>query len=250
MQGWIGTTVNMLRRRSVLLCAVMAVLGSICSIWAFAPLVPGYAFFSKQQDIPAGAYWTVTNDHGGEGRDLVLKRWTGSKWTSLKSSVSEADYNNNPSPANDSHLAFGVKVYAISDGEVMTCWRNAPENPHAKDSVTPQRDGCVDEDKDGNKCEYYRSCSCEIPQSGNHVNVRMADGTVILYAHLKSGSIPSSVCPNDATFVKNANDTSGPNGFVPEIWIPAGDRPKITKGQLIGQVGNNGASGGPHLAHP
>jgi hypothetical protein len=227
--------------------AVLGLLLTVSSAWGLSGLGPGYQFFSQPKDIPSGAYWTVTNDHGSQARDLVLKRWNGSKWTALKSSVNEDDYNKDPSPPNDTHLAFGVPVYAISDGEVMTCWRNAPENPHAKDSSTPQRDGCVDEDNDGDPCEHFKPCTCQIPQAGNHVNVRLPDGQVILYAHLKSGSIPASICPHNSTFVKNANDTSGPNKFIPEIWIPAGQRPKISRGQLIGQVGNNGASSGPHL---
>lgn len=242
MQSWI---INKTKKRAAI-WLVPGLAATICSIWALTVYAAGFPFFSKQGDVPHGAYWFVTNDHGTNARDLVLKRWTGSKWTVLKEGISDADYQKNP--ANETQMTFGMPVYAVAD-EVMTCWRNAPENPNANDAVTPERDGCVDEDKDGNPCEYYKTCSCQIPRAGNHVNVRMADGQVILYAHFKQGSIPASVCPKTASLVADARDsnTSGPNGFLPEIWIPAGRRPKITAGQFLGLAGNTGASGGPHL---
>jgi hypothetical protein len=227
--------------RSITAVVVFGLILTACSLWVLTAYAQGYAFFSHPKDIPAGAYWMVTNDHGSRARDLVLERWDGSKWTSLKSGATDVK-------ANDSQLAFGVPVYAVSDGEVMTCWRNAPENPGVG-GVLPERDGCSDDDKDGNMSDQYKQCSCRIPRAGNHLNVRLPDGRVILYAHLKSGSIPAAFCPNNGVYVANALDSNnkGPNGFLPEIWIPEGQRPKITKGQLIGRVGNNGASSGPHL---
>jgi len=227
-------------RPSARLVTICSVVGISTAVLVLTALAQGQTFFSKPSTVPAGAYWTVTNDHGSDGRDLVLKRWTGSAWTHLKSGVTDTK-------ANESHLAFGVPVYAIADGEVMTCWRNAPENTFAG-AVMPGRDGCSDEEpKDGNVCDQHRKCDCSIPRSGNHVNVRSADGKLILYAHLQSGSVPTRICPNNGTAVADANSKSGPNGFYPEIWVPEGKRAKITKGQFLGNVGNNGASSGPHL---
>ena len=228
------------RNRRVTICFVLGLVVSISLAYALTAYAAGFSFFSKQKDLPSGAYWYVTNDHDSEARDLVVRRWTGSSWTGLKEGITEADFKNDPK--NESTLSFGTPVYAVSDGEVMTCWRNAPENPYSG-AVRAERDGC-----DG-KCDQFRNCSCTIPRAGNHVNVRMANGQVILYAHLKSGSIPAAVCPKEGSTVANALDSnkSGPNGFLPEIWIPDGERPKIKAGQFLGLVGNNGASSGPHL---
>lgn len=193
-----------------------------------------YPFHGKTEDLKPGEYWYVTNDHGTGARDFVITRYDieGGKWTTVK------DNSSNPQTLSD-RLVYGIPIYAIADGEVMTCWCNAPENPI--DKPHRGRDGC-----DGS-CDDYPNCSCTIPRSGNHLNILNSDGGVILYAHLQPGSIPNNLCPNKQQFVNNANDKSGPEGQNPDVYIPKGNRPKVKKGQFIGLAGHSGASSGPHL---
>lgn len=220
-----------------------------------APAAKLYRFpgADTNDDSQPSVVWYVSGDHRPEskdpagpgnmpspGRDLGVMRFdAGSKkWTRSRFG--------SPSGTNEADLIFGMKLYAPADGEVVTCWRNAPENPNPG-GVLPERDGCGDDDKDGNVCDDFKTCSCTIPRSGNHLNIRTADGSVMLIAHLKSGSIPAELCPKTATYVKDANAAPVHDGaYYDDIYIKAGSRPKVYRGQYLGRAGNSGASSGPH----
>lgn len=198
-------------------------------------------------DAVQSGVWFTSGDHRGEdgpptpGRDLAMmsydkgaKKWTRARFGS-------------PAGTNESHLVFGQKLYAPTDGEVITCWRNAPDNPKPGRSL-PERDGCDGEcDGCGGNCDIKPDCSCTIPRSGNHINIKLADGSVLLLAHLQSGSIPQSVCPKTGVYVKDANAKTIGGVYYDEIYFPPGNRPKVYRGQFIGRAGNSGASSGPHL---
>lgn len=71
------------------------------------------------------------------------------------------------------------------------------------------------------------------------------DGKILHSAHMQPGSIPASLCPYNAQYVADADNKQGE--FPVETFIPEGRRPKVRQGDLIGRVGNSGASSGPHL---
>lgn len=208
------------------------------------------SFPARASDLPIGWFWNMSGDHGGSNaRDLDVVRPNGSGWTDL-----DADGG----PENSDRLIFGVPLYAPVDGEVVSCWRNHPENPRPG---TPHPGRCC-----GNNCDIScddsgdcpSSNACTIARSGNHVAIRKADGDVVLLAHLKRGSVPASVCPNSATFMSNARDRLGDfpaesylrlcgSGESPQADDCVTSRPKVKRGELVGMAGNSGASGKPHL---
>lgn len=209
---------------------------------ASSALLSGKLFPARGEDLPPGAVWIATNDH----HDMHVRRFdTGAgAWTTVRPGVGTVD-----SP--EDYLAYGIPVYASDDGEVVTCWRNAPDNP--LDTPHPGRDGCNDEDEDGNPCDQNVTCSCTVPRSGNHLNILSADGNMMLYAHLMPGSVPKEICPHEDEFVTHAEELDptlgGPKGYNPDMFVPAGSRAFVQKGQFLGYVGDSGASGGPHLHH-
>lgn len=74
--------------------------------------------------------------------------------------------------------------------------------------------------------------------------IDLPDGTRVLYAHMIPASIPSSLCPNDDTFFPSAMTIAEGDAFV---MLPASKQVSVSKGQLLGAVGNSGSSSAPHL---
>ncbi|MCY1040744.1 M23 family metallopeptidase [Corallococcus sp. bb12-1] len=192
-----------------------------------------YAFPGSSADLPDGSHWWISSDHDGtENRDLKAARFDASvsKFTGVK--IPFADYAVNPK--NSDWVIYGLPVSAIADGEVITCWRNAPEG------LKPAVHGGDDVPNPGRAANPPT-----IPRSGNHLNIRTSDGKVILYAHMQPGSIPEALCPFNATNVVNAEDRIG--DLPREVMVPAAQRAFVKRGQFIGRVGSSGASSGPHL---
>lgn len=164
-------------------------------------------------------YTTNTHWSGGaqaEALDIVARRHIGSgKWSQLKTDGADSTVNSN-------YIVYGAKIRAMDNGTVVNCWRNSPENA-AGSKLAKLTDGYI-------------------AYAGNYLYVLLDNGNYALYAHAQPGSIPSSLCPNNATY----NSTAHP-GYVlnTDGWVTGGAR--ITKGQVLGLVGNVGNSSGPHL---
>lgn len=196
-----------------------------------------YLFPSSPADLGDGHYWIV--DEFSEGPnilDLNVKRWDAAeqRWTRRKEGVTQSGYDK--APSNDKHLTFGLPLYAPADGEIIACWRNAPDNPEPGKKLP----------------EVLKT----IFRGGNHVYIKTAGGNAFTVAHLKKGSLLSALCPHDDEFAKDATERlpndcptadKDPGGFQKEAFIPEGRRPKVKKGQYIGDAGNSGSSGGPHI---
>lgn len=186
----------------------------------------------RGSDLLAGERFDTTvhavTGEQDEGKDIVVSRHTGNnRWTRMKPRKSDDRVNAN-------HLAYGKPVYAMAPGRVVACWRNAPEN-RPPDLHT-----------------YYKLG--RITGDGNHLWVLQEDGRRALYAHFKPGSVPPELCPHNGRYVSPMKDAAGNQvrdgndyilGDKNETQVANGAR--VAAGQKIGEIGNSGSSGGPHL---
>lgn len=177
----------------------------------------------------------IHSDSGSQmwGYDLGAMRWNSGNdtWSQVKSTT---DWNN---PKNSDFFVYGKKVYAMGDGKVIRCWRNAPENPRPFSSA-------LGDDFDQPFAErkwLHKDWRAKLMAGGgNHLVVEEADGDLILYAHAQPGSIPSSLCPHNNTLFSKADNTS-------ETEVPTAQQATIKAGQFLYVTGNSGNSSAPHL---
>lgn len=161
------------------------------------------------------------------GYDISGMRWdsVNDRWTSVTTDVDT--YNDNPT--NDKKVAYGKSVYAVADGKVVACWRNAPENPRPKESG----------DSETTKPWLHAKLkSDEIHHGGNFIQFELSDGSTVRQSHFIPGSVPSNLCPHNDQYLSAPgadDDTKVTNGAT------------IKVGQLLGKLGNAGNSTGPHL---
>jgi hypothetical protein len=196
-------------------------------------LDPGERFFTRDHAV------TTTQKFG---YDITGQRLNGDKWTSLISGVSsDAHWKN---PKNSNYFVYGKPFYAMKDGTIIGCWRNAPQNPRPKrpeednDLPTSEKGWISKEQKDG-----------LVPGGGNELWILHDDGTRALYAHAQTGQIPASLCPKSkATFTPPVDtNTVDENGMYAEVALLPAQRKKVKAGQFLGRIGNSGSSTGPHI---
>lgn len=161
------------------------------------------------------------------GYDLSARRWDSEndRWTSVTTDLDA--YNANPT--NDKWVAYGKNVYAVADGKVTRCWRNAPENPRPKlsgDSETTK------------PWLHAKLQSDEIHHGGNFIQYELSDGSIVRQSHFIPGSVPSNLCPHNDQYLSAPGADSDTD---------VADGAEIKAGQLLGRLGNAGNSTNPHL---
>lgn len=202
------------------------------------------------------------------GFDIALVAWRDGRWSYFKDGVSDADGMANPDNAKS--RSYRRPVYAMDDGVVVACWRNAPNNPRY---FTPNLDS-VGEEEEKPECEdvdwlHPELCSGGISGGGNYLWLKGETGIHTLYAHLEPGTIPKEICPHNAQYFNpkitdekppygppQSPPSSGgvvvgpaiPGGVVSDLPQDAVDNGKeIKKDDFLGLVGNSGSSSAPHL---
>ena len=199
-----------------------------------------YASPFRAEDLDAQERITC-GDHAGaiqaQGKDFSISRWSGGLRWSRRRPGAPAD----PGALRNEHwVVYGRPFHAVAAGEVIGCWRNAPEN-----SVVGQKHSALGAQL--------------MAGAGNHLWIRHDDGIVALYAHAIPGSIPAALCPHEGRlFDFSVPLFVGDPNVLPAAWVPAGvdprqpttadlRRPRVERGQFLGRVGNSGQSTAPHL---
>lgn len=176
-------------------------------------------------DLNEGERWSSRTDILSSVKPytyhFVVKRYSDSSkapsWITLKR-------QGNPMKNMD-YLAYGKPVYAMADGVITHCWRNAPENPRPRQTSDSMAS------KPWLHTEVKKG---RIPSGGNQLWIESKDGTRYHYAHMTRGSIPRQLCPHNESFF----DQPG----VSETAVPEHMQIQVRKGQLLGMVGNSGNS--------
>lgn len=185
-------------------------------------LKPGERFYRTKE------IHTEDPDHPQHwGYDISGMRWDSEndRWTTVTTDVDT--YNDNPT--NDKKVAYGKNVYAVADGKVTRCWRNAPENPRPKLSG---------DSEDTRPWLHAKLKSDEIHHGGNFIQYELSDGSIVRQSHFIPGTVPSNLCPHNDQYLSAPgadSDTDVTNGAT------------IKAGQFLGKLGNAGNSTGPHL---
>ncbi|MBV7327459.1 hypothetical protein KFU94_04200 [Chloroflexi bacterium TSY] len=89
-------------------------------------------------DMPAGHYCTGGNHgaseaNGGHARDWQIRRQKeNGDWVNRYAAIEDNPHCQNGEPGCDiygRYIIYRVPLYAPADGEIISCWRNFPDNP-------------------------------------------------------------------------------------------------------------------------
>ena len=146
-------------------------------------------------------------------------------------------WQNRTAATNAAYHVYQRPVYAMRDGTVIACWRNAPENPAP---------GAFHEELNHDPVKEAFGPS-RIYGGGNGFWIEHDDGTRAEYAHFATGTVPSELCPHDDALLPQAVASPAVTAAWPHIRVPEGQRAQVRRGQLLGRVGNTGTGSAPHL---
>jgi hypothetical protein len=222
---------------------------TVAALLTVAPLLGAAPAGAQTYDLPLYAddlnalERAYTFDHAQSttqkfGYDISMMRLAGDKWSSLKEGAVEPP----DQPKNANRVIYGKPFYAMRDGVIVACWRNAPENP---------RPHMAGDDESKEPWLHPEQRAGRIGGGGNNVFIVHDDGTMALYAHAQTGSIPSALCPNDSVLLPavpgGGNPPENEFGLDKRADVPAAKRVRVRAGDFLGRVGNSGHSEGPHL---
>ena len=153
-------------------------------------------------------------------------------WRDTKPTIDWSD------PKNSDYYVYGKPVYAVSDGVIVNCWRNAPENPRP---FTPQLDTVWSNMPLSAQTWLHRATRAgRVFGSGNFIVVREDNGNYVHYAHGRPGTIPQHLCPHDGVLLS-------PDTWETDSAVPEHQQVRVKRGDFLFETGNSGTSSAPHL---
>ncbi|MFV8756792.1 hypothetical protein ACNOYE_40125 [Nannocystaceae bacterium ST9] len=272
-----NTNSNRPGRKLVALGLHAAVWTAICTTPSSSAASYPVTFPWRGDALDPGVYFR-SNGHTGKdygnlswGIDFHAAKWVSSNWRT-----------NDGGGKNEDEYIFGVPLYSPIDGEIVACWRTAPDKSAPGVDYDLDGDGIFGESKncsisgalckEDSDCPNFNTCVTGHDASplggGNHLQIRDSSGDyVILFAHMQYDSIPAELCPlpsarDDVDTTSSPGlvlagadgwpdvdtddcNTAGMDGWQRDTILPT--PVPIQAGDFLGRVGHSGRSTDPHL---
>ncbi len=141
-------------------------------------------------------------------------------------------------PKNSDFYIYKKPVYAISEGTIVNCWRNAPENPRP---FTAELDPTTPNLPLADQTWLHADTRAgKVFGAGNFIIVKEANGNFVGYAHGRPGTVPQKLCPHNGALLSPAT-------WQADSAVPAAQQVKLKRGDFLFETGNVGTSSAPHL---